>query len=266
MTQQTNGIYEFGSFRLDRQERLLLRDGATISLTPKAFDLLLALIQRHGRLVEKEELFKAVWPDSFVEESNLSSNIALIRKALGDGMNGARYIETVPKRGYRFVAEVQQLTDEPPPREENIASTVADNADPNHPANAPPVTPAAFRFSLSKRHLFITLAFIFVITAGAWIYFKRQPTLADRDTILLADFENQTGDAIFDGMLRQGLAIQLQQSPFLNFFPEPRVRQTLREMNRRREKKPLRLQLLTTLTRITRQPHRPSRQPLLGSA
>jgi Tol biopolymer transport system component len=108
MNQQANGIYEFGSFRLDVRERLLQRDGATISLTPKAFDLLLALIVRHGRLVDKEELFQTVWPDTIVEESNLSSNIALIRKALGDGTNGERYIETVPKRGYRFVAEVRK--------------------------------------------------------------------------------------------------------------------------------------------------------------
>lgn len=108
MSQQTKEIYEFGSFRLDQQERLLLRDGAPLSLTPKAFDLLLALIVRHGRLVEKEELFQTVWPDTIVEESNLSSNIAIIRKALSDGENGLKFIETVPKRGYRFVAEVRQ--------------------------------------------------------------------------------------------------------------------------------------------------------------
>jgi Tol biopolymer transport system component/DNA-binding winged helix-turn-helix (wHTH) protein len=108
MSQQTNGIYEFGSLRLDAQERLLQRDGLTISLTPKAFDLLLALVERHGRLVDKEELFQTVWPDTIVEESNLSSNIALIRKALGDGENGLKFIETVPKRGYRFVAEVRE--------------------------------------------------------------------------------------------------------------------------------------------------------------
>src|SRR5262245_14233665 len=109
MSQQTNGIYDFGSFRLDAQERLLQRDGVTISLTPKAFDLLLALVERHGRLVDKEELFQTVWPDTIVEESNLSSNIALIRKALDDGTNGERYIETVPKRGYRFVASVNKV-------------------------------------------------------------------------------------------------------------------------------------------------------------
>ncbi len=108
MSKQTNEIYDFGPFHLDRQEHLLQRAGAIISLTPKAFDLLLALVERHGRLVEKEELFQVVWPDAIVEESNLSSNIALIRKALGDGENGLKLIETVPKRGYRFVAEVRE--------------------------------------------------------------------------------------------------------------------------------------------------------------
>ncbi|MFN0122651.1 MAG: winged helix-turn-helix domain-containing protein [Blastocatellia bacterium] len=108
MSLQTNHIYEFGPFRLDPRERLLARAGMTISLTPKAFDLLLALVERHGHLVEKEELFQAVWPDSFVEESNLSSYIALIRRTLGDGENGLKFIETVPKRGYRFVAEVRE--------------------------------------------------------------------------------------------------------------------------------------------------------------
>jgi Tol biopolymer transport system component/DNA-binding winged helix-turn-helix (wHTH) protein len=109
MSKQKKAIYEFGPFQLDRQEHLLQREGAVISLTPKAFDLLLALVERHGRLVEKEELFQVVWPDTIVEESNLSSNIALIRKALGEGEKGLRFIETVPKRGYRFVADVREV-------------------------------------------------------------------------------------------------------------------------------------------------------------
>ena len=112
MSQQTNGLYEFGAFRLDARERLLVRDGVSVPLTPKAFDLLLALVERHGRLVGKEELFQVIWPDSFVEESNLSSYIASIRKALGEGSNGERYIETIPKSGYRFVADVRKLNGE----------------------------------------------------------------------------------------------------------------------------------------------------------
>src|SRR5262245_24907747 len=105
MNRQTQHIYEFGPFRLNTAEHLLLRDDAGVPLTPKAFDLLLALVEGHGRLLEKEELLKKVWPDTFVEEANLASNISQLRKALGDGENGHRYIETAPKRGYRFVAK-----------------------------------------------------------------------------------------------------------------------------------------------------------------
>ena len=79
MSLQTKHIYEFGTFRLDGAEHLLLRDGEAVPLTPKAFDLLLALVEGHGHLLEKEELLKKVWPDTFVEEANLSSNISLIR-------------------------------------------------------------------------------------------------------------------------------------------------------------------------------------------
>src|SRR5262245_20657778 len=103
MSLQTKHIYEFGLFRLDAAEHLLLRDGEAVQLTPKAFDLLLALVEGHGHLLEKEELLRKVWPDTFVEEANLASNISQLRKALGDGENGIRYIETAQKRGYRFV-------------------------------------------------------------------------------------------------------------------------------------------------------------------
>src|SRR5215510_16417169 len=112
MSLQTKHIYEFGPFRLDEAEHLLLRDGNAVPLTPKAFDLLLTLVEGHGHLLEKEELLKKVWPDTIVEEANLASNISQLRKALGEGENGHRYIETAPKRGYRFVAEVCELTDE----------------------------------------------------------------------------------------------------------------------------------------------------------
>lgn len=107
MAETFGPLYEFGSFRLDARERLLLRNGEVVSITPKAFDLLLALLQQSGRLVEKEALLKAVWPDTVVEENNLADNISRLRKALGEGEHGQKFIETVPKRGYRFVAEVK---------------------------------------------------------------------------------------------------------------------------------------------------------------
>ena len=108
--EQTKHLYEFGPFRLDSDERLLMRGAEVVQLMPKAFDLLLALVENPGRLQEKEELLRRVWPDTFVEEANLSYNISFIRKALADGEDGQRYIETVPKRGYRFVAEVRKVS------------------------------------------------------------------------------------------------------------------------------------------------------------
>src|SRR5262245_55711093 len=107
MSLQSKRIYEFGLYRLDGAERLLWRDGEPVPLQPKVFDLLLALVERHGRLVEKEELMNVVCPDTFVEESNLASNISILRKTLG--VNGQQFIETVPKRGYRFGTAVREL-------------------------------------------------------------------------------------------------------------------------------------------------------------
>ncbi len=97
---------QFGDFTLDVTERLLLRDGRPVPLTPKAFDVLAALAARPGRLVTKDELLKEVWPDSFVEESNLAYHVFALRRALGESAEGQKYVETVPKRGYRFVAQV----------------------------------------------------------------------------------------------------------------------------------------------------------------
>ena len=111
MATPVNVLYEFGPFQLDPPERLLLCDGQPVSLTPKAFDLLLVLVDRSGHLVEKEELLRTVWPSSFIEEGNLAVTISLLRKALNDDRGHHRYIETVSKRGYRFVAEVKRLDD-----------------------------------------------------------------------------------------------------------------------------------------------------------
>jgi len=102
-----NLYYEFGPYQLNVNTRLLKRSGETISLTPKAADILVLLITRAGQLVEKDELLKEVWPDTFVEEANLSQNICFLRKALGDERAGPKYIETVTRRGYRFIATVR---------------------------------------------------------------------------------------------------------------------------------------------------------------
>ncbi len=115
MKRTPNRFFSFGSFRIDVTERVLLGPNGTIPLTPKAFDTLLCLVENSGHVLSKKELMEKVWPDSFVEENNLAQNISILRKVLGESAGGQDYIQTVPKRGYRFVAEVtespQFLTD-----------------------------------------------------------------------------------------------------------------------------------------------------------
>jgi DNA-binding winged helix-turn-helix (wHTH) protein len=103
--------YSFGPFLLDPTERRLLRDGQELRLSPKVFDTLVLLVERHGLLVDKDELMKNLWPGMFVEEVTLARNISLLRKALGDtpGQDQSQYIETVSKRGYRFIANVTEI-------------------------------------------------------------------------------------------------------------------------------------------------------------
>ena len=113
MTKQPKHFYEFGDFRIDVSERTLLgRSGVVVQLTPKAFDTLLLLVENGGHVLGKRELMEKVWPESFVEENNLAQNISVLRKALGEGARGVKYIETVPKRGYRFVGGVRETWDE----------------------------------------------------------------------------------------------------------------------------------------------------------
>ncbi len=119
MSQETKRFYEFDRFRIDLTERVLLCEGEMAPLTQKAFEVLLALIERRGRIVGKEELMEKVWPDTFVEESNLAQNIYTLRKTLGQAADGEGYIVTVPRRGYRFAAEVREILEEDRPPSES---------------------------------------------------------------------------------------------------------------------------------------------------
>jgi eukaryotic-like serine/threonine-protein kinase len=223
----TNGgkhLYEFGPFSLDPQERLLRREGLPISLPPKAFDTLVALVQNPGHLLPKDELMKIVWPDTFVEESNLALSVSVLRKALGDSAQEPRFILTVPGKGYRFAAPVRQTSAgfeasaiEAKPGSEAVVQ--------EQPEGSPTV-------ALDRRHLLtVKTALLAILIAGGitlWLWYSHRPLrLTEKDTILLADIENHTGDPAFDDVLRQGLAIQLDQSPFLDVLPDQRVRAML---------------------------------------
>ena len=157
MASPVNVLYEFGPFQLDPPERLLVCDGKPVSLPPKAFDLLLILVNRSGHLVEKDELLRLVWPDSFVEEGNLAVTISLVRKALNDDRGQHKYIETVSKRGYRFVAEVKRLDDR--------ALVIAGAKEAEEPRPRPVLagtkaTPAAAERPIKKRFGALELAIV----------------------------------------------------------------------------------------------------------
>ena len=106
MSRQVKQLYEFGPFCLDPVEHTLRRDGQPIPLRPKVFDLLLVLIENRGHLIDKERLMTSIWAEQFVEEGNINKNISMLRQALGENDSGHKFIETVPKRGYRFLAPV----------------------------------------------------------------------------------------------------------------------------------------------------------------
>jgi TolB-like protein/Tfp pilus assembly protein PilF len=109
-----SGQYEFGAYRLDAQSRMLFKEGDHVALPPKVAELLVALVQAGGRALTREQLLRRLWPDTVVEEGSLTSHVSMLRKALGEGPQGQDFIETLPKRGYRFVASVKQVGSEAP--------------------------------------------------------------------------------------------------------------------------------------------------------
>src|SRR5215510_2912193 len=128
MRSDSDCVYKFGPFLVVQNERRLLCNGIQVSLTPKAFDILLMLIQHSGQVLEKKEIMDHIWPDTFVEEATLAQNIFTLRKVLGEITIGVQYIETIPKRGYRFLADVKKsrqdlfkLQVEPPSKLSSIA-------------------------------------------------------------------------------------------------------------------------------------------------
>jgi len=223
MARNPKHFYEFGPFQLDPAERVLTCAGKPVQLTPKAFDTLLVLVRRNGHTVKKDELFKEVWPDTFVEDGNLAVNVFALRKALGQANGGGEYIETVPKRGYRFTAQVRERIAGPDvttaPAEADATQTVGQAKD-----------------AESKSVLLwigICLAVLAIAGGGTLVYRARtKPFLGPSDSVLVADFRNSTGDPVFDGTLKQALTIGLTQSPFLNVVSEDKVGETLKLMTR----------------------------------
>jgi TolB-like protein/DNA-binding winged helix-turn-helix (wHTH) protein/Tfp pilus assembly protein PilF len=188
MISKRKHFYEFGPFRVDPVERILWRDRQTVPLQPKAFDTLLALVENSDRVVLKEDLMKTVWPDTFVEESNLTQNIFVLRKALGETAGEHRYIITLPGRGYRLAGEVRTVPAlETGPVEES-----------SQPPQALDKVPQDKRPWSAVRALSVAVGIIVVLAAGylAWRQFRpHAPSGPGRIMLAVLPFSNLTGDA-----------------------------------------------------------------------
>ncbi len=247
-------VFQFAEFTLDPSQRCLLRNGEAVALPTKAFDMLQFMVENPGRLLTRDAILKAVWPDTVVEEGNLSQNIFLVRKALGETATEQRFVITVIGSGYQFIAPVKKrvVSNEPvadfPAQERGrgavagadgavsarpqlVTSAVpipkpASVAAESRPALVMPAQPRKFRV----RWWAAVAAGVVVVAAGAlaWLHWRAIP--AGNIHLLVAELENSTGDATFDHSLNRALQIDLEQSPSLVLLSGSRVRKALKLM------------------------------------
>jgi eukaryotic-like serine/threonine-protein kinase len=235
-------MLKFGPYLVDLAAGEIRKNGSRIRLQEKPLRVLVLLVERQGQLVTREELKKHLWPeDTFVDfETGLNTAVSKLRDALSDNAENPRYIETIPRRGYRFISPVE-LVDErhsgmgsqeasPPPATPTPAAQPALTAPPaaeSHKASG--AKPAA------RTSLWVSLATALVIVAGGayWLTHGR-PALSfhSRDSVLLADFENQTGDVRFDNALGTAFGISISQSRYANVYPRMQLDAVLKRMGR----------------------------------
>jgi len=203
----------FGTYEVDLKSGELRKQGKRIRLQDQPFRVLSVLLQRPGEVVTRDELRAEIWPeDTFVDFDNgLNTTINKLREALGDSSNIPSFIETLPRRGYRFIAPVTSDGDK--------------------------ASAAAFPQPRRTRSIrvFVLLIVLACLVGGGPLWWWERPHLNEKDTIMLGDFANATGDPVFDGSLRQGLSVQLEQSPFLNILSDERITETLSLMAQPRD-------------------------------
>ena len=233
MSADSQHFYEFGRFRIDTGERVLLRDQEVVPLTPKVFEILLVLVQNSGQVISKDGLMKKVWPDSFVEEGNLTQNISLLRKALGEGQNGHQYIETVARRGYRFVAPVREAV------ADDVSSVPATAPRPELPVAvesspdieiAPVSEQAPQKYSIrswktDRRVLMLSLPVLVAVALGV-VYLTRDSKAVNSsgaiESIAVLPFINEAADTdteYFTDEITESLVNNLSQLPKLRVVP-----------------------------------------------
>jgi DNA-binding winged helix-turn-helix (wHTH) protein len=214
-------VARFGGFAIDLQSGELSGNGKRTRLQGQPLQLLELLLQRPGQIVTREHIRQHLWPDGTVVEFEHSVNAAVkrLRAALDDDAEKPTFIETIPRRGYRFIARVEYGAVPPP-------ATVEE-----HPAPVLPSRPTAGLWNKRRFAIAAGIAVALIVSALAtWRAFSARPGLSETDVILLATFVNKTGDAIFDNSLDKALEVKLTESPFLSLFPEADVRTTMRTM------------------------------------
>ena len=218
-------VYQFGPFEVNPASGELLKNGRRIRLQELPHRLLVALLESPGEVVSRDELRSRLWPgDTFVDfDSSLRVAVGKLREALDDNAEAPRYVETIPKRGYRFlVTEVRRVD----------AAHVAAELEAAEPRED--LEPLKTGAKTTRWWMVASVAILMIGTGlavcGRMIFSRKVHALTEKDTIVLADFANATGDPVFDGTLRQGLSVQLEQSPFLSVISDEQVQQTLRLM------------------------------------
>jgi len=226
----TRRIIRFGAYEADLREASLTKAGIRIRLQEQPFQILVLLLEHPGQIVTREEIRQKLWSDdTFVEfDDALNTAVRKLRTALNDSADNPRFLETVPRRGYRFVAPVSLLP------ELNLGPAQA-------PGNASAPTPEIARSEASRplragwpRRTYIGIA-VLALAATAAVYWYRSRSrfqITSKDTVVLADFVNTTGEAVFDDALRQGLEIGLKQSPFVQVQSDRKTAVILKQMGR----------------------------------
>jgi DNA-binding winged helix-turn-helix (wHTH) protein/tetratricopeptide (TPR) repeat protein len=217
----------------------LKHEERSIPLGPKTFDLLLYLAQHPHQVVTKEELLAGVWPNSFVEESNLSQHVFLLRKALGTSGQGEQVVVTIPGKGYQFAASVEQAprpgVNQGPgePVLDSVQSVTRLVVEEGTGDATPEVLDLAAPPKRRRWLLWVAPGAAVLLVGGAFLGWQRlHPVRSGHVDLVLAEIENTTNDPDFDRTLNQALLIDLEQSPFLNLLTRSRVRETLKEMQR----------------------------------
>src|SRR5882724_11560026 len=216
MKTEGSEILRSATFEVNLRAGELHKQGVRIKLQEQPFHVLKILLERPGEVITREELRAAIWQSyTFVDVDNgLNTSVNKLREALGDSADSPRFVETLPRRGYRFIAPI----------------TGVDGTTRGTGAGVSPVTAKRGRKIVGA----VAVAVLAAGIVGGLLWRARQAgRLTEKDTIVLGDFANSTGDAVFDGTLREGLSVELEQSPFLSLVSEQQIHQTLRMMGQK---------------------------------